>query len=120
VRLMISSRHFPADRDLRREIDRQLRSVMGPVGTAVDDVEVYLTDVNGPRGGEDKHCRIVARLPSGPPVVVSRTHRDALAAVGRAASVCRRSVRTRLKRRWSGRGRAPRRGVAGPDGGPVA
>jgi hypothetical protein len=105
---MIRSSHLPVERDLRDRIDLLLRSIMEPVEGVLDGVEVYLTDVNGPRGGADKHCRIVARLSSGRPVVASRSHRDVLAAVGRAATLCRRSVRTRLKRKWSGRGR-PRR-----------
>ena len=113
MHLTIRSPRLPVDRDLHDRIDRQLRSVMAPVGTALDGVEVYLTDVNGPRGGADKECRIVARLPSGRPVVVSRTHRDVLAAVGRAAALCRCSVRARLKRRRSRRGRPPRRLGAG-------
>jgi hypothetical protein len=109
MRVTINPRHNLTDRELRDRVVHQLTEAMGPIGEALDNVEVYVTDVNGPRGGADKRCRILARLASGSSVVVSRTHRDALAAVRSAASLCRRSVRSRLKRRWSGRGRLPRR-----------
>jgi hypothetical protein len=88
-----------ADENLRSRIDNCLETTLRPVRDYLARVDVYLTDVNGPRGGADKHCRVVARLSAGRPVVVSRTGRDPVAVVARAAAVCRRSVRTASKRR---------------------
>ena len=99
MRVSIRPRNMTADENLRSRIDHCLEATFHPVQNYLSGVDVYLTDVNGPRGGPDKHCRVVARLPAGRPVVVSRTGRDPLAAVAQAAAVCRRSVRTLSKRR---------------------
>ena len=71
---------------------------LAPLGPFLLWVDVYLTDVNGPRGGPDKRCRVVAHLRTGP-VVVSRTARDPVAAATEATLRCRRLVRSRLARR---------------------
>ena len=104
MRLLIHPRTMTADVALRPRIDQRLADTLGPVRGRLGWVDVYLTDVNGPRGGPDKVCRVVAHVPGGRPVVVSRVGRDPVAAAARAAGRVRRSVRTVFKRR-RGRGR---------------
>jgi putative sigma-54 modulation protein len=99
MRVSIRPRNMTADQNLRSRIDHCLQTTLDPVRGYLQGIDVYLTDVNGPRGGPDKQCRVVAHVPAARPVVVSRTGRDPVAAVARAAAVCRRSVRTLAKRR---------------------
>jgi hypothetical protein len=99
MRVLIHPRTITADQALRERVVLALTAALGPVEARLQWVDVYLTDVNGPRGGPDKRCRVVAHLPGGRPVVVSRMERDPVSAVAMAASRCRRSVRNRLKRR---------------------
>ena len=99
MRVSIRPRNMTADDSLRSRIDHCLRTTLAPVRGYLQGVDVYLTDVNGPRGGPDKQCRVVAHVPAARPVVVSRTGRDPVAAVARAAAVCRRSVRALSRRR---------------------
>jgi hypothetical protein len=106
MRLLIHPRTTVADPEVRTQIVEALETALGPVQSRLDGIDVYLTDVNGPRGGPDKRCRIVAHLPAGRPVVVSRTDQDPVAAVVAAAARCRRSIRARLKRRQDRRRRA--------------
>lgn len=98
MRVLIHPRSFPADRELRARIDEVLATALAPVRSHLEWVDLYLTDVNGPRGGPDRQCRVVAHLRTGP-VVVTRTGRDPVAAVTAAAARCRRLVRSRLTRR---------------------
>ena len=98
MRVSIRPRNRTADASLRSRIDDCLQATLYPVEEYLAGVDVYLTDVNGPRGGPDNRCRVVARVPAGRPVVISRTGRDAVTAVARAAAVCRRSVRSMSKR----------------------
>jgi hypothetical protein len=109
MRVLIHPRTITAaDKELRVRVADALEIILSPVRSRLHWVDVYLTDVNGPKGGPDKRCRVVAHLPTGP-VVVGRTGRDPVAAVTAAAAQCRRLIRSRLKRRQHRR----RRAVAG-------
>jgi hypothetical protein len=106
VRILIHPRTITAtDKELRARVAEALETAVAPVRSRLYWVDVYLTDMNGPKGGPDKRCRLVAHLPTGP-VVVGRTGRDPVAAVTAAALQCRRLVRSRLKRRQHRRRRA--------------
>lgn len=107
MRILIHPRSLTADKELRTRVEEALGTALGPVRSSLLWVDLYMTDENGPRGGPDKRCRVVAQLRTGP-VVVGRTGRDPVAAATTAAVRCRRLVRSRLARRRHRR----RRGVA--------
>ncbi len=65
---------------------------------------VRLSDINGPRGGEDKRCLIEMRLKAAPEVVVEDTESDLYVAIDRATERAGRSLTRRLERQ---RGFAP-------------
>lgn len=65
----------------------------------VRKVMVYLTDLNGPRGGADKLCRMAVTLDTGRPVVVVATGEEVTGAVGGAADKAGEVVREELHRR---------------------
>lgn len=53
----------------------------------IDSVVVRLVDLNGPKGGRDKRCRMAARLSiSAPNIVVEAIDADAYLAVSHAAA----------------------------------
>lgn len=107
MRLLIHPRTITADdKELRTRVAEALETALGRLGQRLRRVDVYLTDVNGPRGGPDKRCRIVARLATGSPVVVSRTARDPVVAAAATAAQCRRSARSYLKMRQNHRPRS--------------
>ena len=64
-------------------------------------VIVRLSDINGPRGGEDKRCLIEARLKHAPEVVIEDTERDLYLAIDRAAERAGRTLARRLARQRS-------------------
>jgi hypothetical protein len=57
MRLLIHPRATVADPEVRVQIVEALETAFGPVRSRLDGIDVYLTDVNGPRGGPDKRCR---------------------------------------------------------------
>lgn len=66
MRLKIHGYLREMDEMLRASIDTHARLTLGRVSPRLESVTLYLQDVNGPRGGEDKQCRLVAKLlPSG-------------------------------------------------------
>jgi ribosome-associated translation inhibitor RaiA len=60
---------------------------------------VRLSDVNGPRGGEDKRCHIEVRLRGMPDVVIVDTEADLYVAIDRATERAGRALVRRLERR---------------------
>ena len=99
MQLLISGRNFKVGDQLREHIDRRLEFALGKFDAEIDRVEVGLTDVNGPRGGIDKQCRIVAKMRTLGTVVVEDADEDFYTVVSRAADRISRSVSRALDRR---------------------
>ncbi len=70
--------------DERTEIRQQLGSRLGKFAHSIERVTVRVQDVNGPRGGVDKACRIKVVL-SGMPSVVVEEHAATMKQAFRAA-----------------------------------
>lgn len=84
------------DRDyLRSKIERKL----GKFAPAVERASVRIEDVNGPRGGEDKGCRIKVVLAGLPSVVIEAQHYDLRAAMDDALTRVERTVRRAVQER---------------------
>jgi putative sigma-54 modulation protein len=84
---------------LREHVARRLDFAVGRFAPRVERVIVRLVDVNGPKGGPDKRCRIVARLSPARTVLVEATDSDAYAAVSQAAIRLDERVARALERR---------------------
>ncbi len=95
----------------RQYLERRLSFALGRFDDSVRSVSVALSDVNGPRGGADKRCRILVWLTGvHRPVIVTVTEQTVRAAVDIAAeklayavsrSVSRRTQRRRLLEAFS-------------------
>jgi putative sigma-54 modulation protein len=87
----------------RARAERCLGFALRRFARRVDRVSVWLIDVNGPRGGIDKCCRIAVRLrPMGSAFVTERAS-DAYAALDRAAGRAGRAVARRIGRDHRGK-----------------
>lgn len=94
----------------REIVTRRLAFALSRFGGRVGRVSVLLSDVNGPRGGVDTTCRIVARTVPKGELCFEVTDVGIEAAVSRAAERISRRVSTDLERRRAlrGSGKAPR------------
>jgi ribosome-associated translation inhibitor RaiA len=81
---------------LRRHAERRLSFALGRLDRRVGAVTVRLSDLNGPRGGIDKECRIHMRLPRRATLVVRCTEADAHTAISLAAERAGRAVARKL------------------------
>lgn len=87
------------DADDRAYLRRKLGSKLGKFARAIERVSVRIKDVNGPRGGIDKLCRIKVVLSGLPSVVVEQQHASLQAAVERALRRTERAVKRNVQRR---------------------
>jgi ribosomal subunit interface protein len=112
MRLEIRQRGMKVTEELRVHVRERLQLALGRFARSIDRVWVYLRDVNGPRGGLSKKCRIVVELPRRGRVVVTGVDTDIFAAITRTASRAKFAVRRHVKRRLARR-RPPRWPVRG-------
>ena len=112
MRLEIRRRGVKITEDLRTYLKDRLRVALARFGRHVEVVHVYLRDVNGPRGGLGKKCRVVVDLPPRGRVVVSGVDTDIRAAISGTANRAGVAVKRHVKRRRARR-RPPRRRVRG-------
>lgn len=99
MRLEIHGAKIELDDELKDYTARRLRSALGRLAGRVARVTVRMSDVNGPRGGIDKRCRIAISLVPRGEVMVEGSGRDPFLLVAREARRIGRSVRRELGRR---------------------
>lgn len=111
MRISVRSLGMATTEALRSHVERRVLFAVGRFGERIEHVSARLGDANGPRGGTDKTCRLVATLQSAGQVVVEDADSDLYVAVDRAASRLGRTVARALERHRESPGR---RGVPWP------
>ena len=93
------ARDFALSEALNKYTDSKIRVALGLFREKIRRVDVFLTDVNGPRGGEDKSCKIVVKLDNqGADVVMSETAEDMYDAINACAHRVKRTVARQCER----------------------
>jgi hypothetical protein len=64
----------------------------------VQVIKVTIDDVNGPKGGKDKHCRVVIYSKGMPDIVITDNQTSVMSAVNIALSRARLSFLKKVKR----------------------
>jgi ribosome-associated translation inhibitor RaiA len=99
MQIEIEARNFPLIQALHSHAERQLRSALTCCGDHIRRVAVRLSDVNGPRGGADKRCRLQVVLAGLPDVVVEDVEADLYVAIDRATDRAGRTLVRKIERR---------------------
>ena len=84
---------------VRSIVEQRLLFAIARFEGRIEDVDVYLTDVNGPRGCLERRCQMVARLAPWGAVHVERTADGLCAAISHAADRLGQCVELELARR---------------------
>jgi putative sigma-54 modulation protein len=85
--------------NFRGHIRQRVEETFSRIGRRITRVSVHLADVNGPRGGYDKHCMVKVSLGGATAALAQGCDRNMFALVNRV-SVCAAQVTLkRLKRR---------------------
>ncbi len=95
----VRSSNLPISEALREHIARRLDFAIRRFAGGISRVVVRLVDVNGPKGGSDKRCRIIAHFSTRGSVMVEAIHEDVYAAASHAAIRLDERVSRALQRR---------------------
>jgi ribosomal subunit interface protein len=98
MRIDIQARSFSLTEALREHVKRRLGYALSCRDEYIQRVIVRLSDINGPRGGDDKQCQIQVILKPLQDVVIQDTEADMYVAIDRAADRAGRTVGRRLSR----------------------
>lgn len=94
----IHTHGFTLTPGLREHVRKRLAYALSHAGNSITRLTVRLSDVNGPKGGDDKRCLIEARLKQVPAVVIEDVEADLYVAIDRAAERAGRTLARRLAR----------------------
>lgn len=75
-------------------VEQRVRFVLRRISSTIARVQVQLSDVNGPRGGTDKHCRLIVQTTAAGPIIASAAAPTRMAALNLALA---RALRTSLR-----------------------
>ena len=99
MKLTIRARHIDLSPELHDQLQRRLDSALGRLATAIRAVDVTIADINGPKGGPDKQCRIRVYTPSRRPIVIEHVGSHVLSTVSLAAERASHALGRLLARR---------------------
>ncbi|MFN8092532.1 MAG: HPF/RaiA family ribosome-associated protein [Vicinamibacteria bacterium] len=98
MRVTLRTRGLAPSGAISSHVERRLRFAAGRFESRLESVRVRLADTNGPRGGEDKSCRLRARVAGAGEVVVEDADADLYVAIDRAAVRFGRAVARAVER----------------------
>jgi ribosome-associated translation inhibitor RaiA len=98
MQIDIQTRGFSLTDALYSYSQRRVLGAMAYISGHVNRVVIRLSDINGPRGGADKCCRIQIALAGIPAVVVEDTEVNMYDAIDRAVDRARRTVVRKVDR----------------------
>jgi putative sigma-54 modulation protein len=106
MKVHVRSRHIELNDMVRIYVERRLEFALGRLSGRVVRATVHVVDINGPRGGEDKVCRIEVRLRPTGTVLVGDADADLFVAIDGAVERAAEAVARALKRTREVRRRA--------------
>jgi hypothetical protein len=109
MQVLFEARDIHADH-LRELAEHRTRFVMRRLSWLVPRARIQLSDVNGPRGGLDKQCRVEVKAQGSSSVVITSIARDWRSAIDEALARAARAL-VRVWRRSQGRARVTPRAI---------
>ena len=116
MRIDIKGSGFPITAALMDHTERRLRFALTRSSDRIVRVAVLVGDSNGPRGGEDKFCRIQIHLRRAPHVLIEDIGAELYVVIDRAAERAGRNVAKRVDRQKEIVRDAKRKSLRSPPG----
>jgi len=101
VEIEIQARRVPLSRKLRHQVERRIEFALTRFDERIMKVSLWLSDVNGPKGGLDKNCQMQVIMPGKPDVVIEETRENLYLAINFAIARASKAVVRKLDRQRS-------------------
>ncbi len=101
MQIDIQARDFSLTEALREHAERRLRFALTCCDDHIHKIVMRLSDINGPRGGKDKHCHLQVVLAGLPDVVIEDIETDMYVAIDRATDRAGRTLVRKIDRQKS-------------------
>lgn len=92
----IQSRHFSLSVALSKYVKSKIQIMLSRYESKIISINVSLFDINGPKGGEDKCCKIIIKINGYSSIVVQETAEDLYDAINSCSRRARRAVKRQL------------------------
>ncbi len=99
MRIEIHTDKFLLTDSLREYVERRVQFALSWAHQNLRKVTLRLDDINGPKGGADKSCRIQIPISGGTPVVIEEVQSDLYVAIDRAVERAGRALSRKLQRK---------------------
>lgn len=99
MQMTIQTQGFPMSSSVYRRARAQLERALGSFRESIVDLDVFLKDVNGPKGGFDKAVVVRVNLTTQQSVTVETISSNLHAAIILSARRAKRSVRRAIEKR---------------------
>ena len=97
----IQARDFTITEGIRSAVLNACEHFLHPYQDRIQLVAVHLSDINGPRRGDDKQCRVAVHLEHGPIVVASQVSNDLYHSLRQAVAKASRGSGARIRKQKS-------------------
>lgn len=104
MKLNIHARKVQLSESARKYIEQRASFAFSRTRHVINSLSVTVTDINGPRGGKDKQCKIMIRADALPDIVVTEKQSSLGASINRALSRASQNLQQRLKRKHTSQG----------------
>ena len=101
--IKIHSQDVSINDKLRGYIQTKLRLTLGLYHDKIQRTDIFLKDVNGPKGGKDIACKIKVKADGHTPFVSQQTTEDVVSSVNIAAHKIKRTASRRFDKLLQGR-----------------
>ena len=98
MNITIKAQHFELSDAIRDFAHSKMESALSRFGDDVLSVDVFCTDVNGPKGGPDKRVVMRIQLRHRHQVTVESLHHDLYNAISKCSGKARRVVRRKIRK----------------------
>ena len=99
MELTVTNLNIDLCHENRSLIRQKTRQTFNKVCHSVQRIKVIINDINGPKGGKDKHCRVIIYAKGMPDIIITDNQTTVMAAVNIALSRARVTLLRKVKRK---------------------